>query len=459
VAVLIVAVVVARSVVMAAPAAQLVSAATAMVVLETQGFIAVIAVTTMTVSALIATNRRVVQEARVSAEKYRVLFEYFPVGVAITDDAGRVIETSRTADILLGVDSEEPLRRGLDPAAWGMVRRDGTPMPAEASPPAVALAGGVAVTDVEVGVQTGDRITWLDMTAAPIPIEGYGVAVAFSDVSRQVAEEEELAVLWDSLEHTVEDRTEELERVNAELREASAAKSRFLGNMSHELRTPLNSVIGFAGVMQGGLAGPLNEEQHRQISMIRRAGEHLLDLVNDVLDLTRIESGKETLHVTRFDVADLLAQVMEAASQLAAEKGLDLEMACEPADTGMLSDFGKARQVLINLVQNAVKFTENGSVSVQCARDGRMLVFRVTDTGIGIPADELDGIMGEFHQVDRFEDGMKPQGTGLGLAISTRLASLLGGEVTVESVVGEGSTFTFRVPAELGSVAFREPRT
>jgi signal transduction histidine kinase len=258
--------------------------------------------------------------------------------------------------------------------------------------------------------------------------------------------ERRLTEMAASLQAEVAVQTQELLRTNEELLAASSAKSRFLANMSHELRTPLNSIIGFAGVLGQGMAGPLNDEQVREIEMIRRSGDHLLALVNDILDLERIEEGSPEAVVSEFAIGDLLQDVVATVRPLAGEKRVHLTVAC-PAKVSITSDRSKLEQVLLNLVGNAVKFTDEGEVTLTCRVAGDRAFLAVKDTGLGIPSDELPRVMEDFHQVERI-DGMKPEGTGLGLAISRRLVALLGGSITVESTPGLGSTFTVELPLD-----------
>ncbi|MBF4509949.1 MAG: PAS domain S-box protein [Aeromicrobium sp.] len=267
------------------------------------------------------------------------------------------------------------------------------------------------------------------------------------DITERKNAELELARHRTELESLVSERTRELEETNLELAEASRAKSAFLANMSHELRTPLNSIIGFSGVLLQDLAGPLDERQRAQVEMINRSGRHLLSLINDVLDLAKVESGSVEVRAEAFDVADLVKGVAESIAPLVAEKGLDLEVRVPECPISLVSDEGKVRQVLINLAGNAVKFTDRGTVSITLrpGQDGGA-VLTVSDTGCGIPADALATIFDPFAQVEDDRLRIKPAGTGLGLAISQEYAHMLGGEVSVHSEVGKGSTFTLVVP-------------
>ena len=217
--------------------------------------------------------------------------------------------------------------------------------------------------------------------------------------------------------------------------------------MSHELRTPLNSIIGFSGILSQGLAGPLNGEQHKQIAIIRESGERLLGLVNDVLDLSRIESGKVDVTPEEFDLVALVTTMVDTVQPMVASKGLRISVdAAEPV-IPMWTDREKVGQVILNLLSNAIKYTAEGTVMVLIAgtRDGISATVSVSDTGCGIAPDDMDGLFDRFATVRglvrRVEDG-----AGLGLSISRRLAALLGGSLSVESVLGKGSTFTFQLP-------------
>jgi PAS domain S-box-containing protein len=420
-----------------------------------QGFLAVIAFTSLFLAVTVEEARAAAAAERALAGKYRVLLDTLPIGVTISDGSGGILEANSQAKEILGVSVEEQRERDIDGGEWRMLRPDGTDKPATEWVSVRALRDGVFVRGQECAVRPDGSTVWLDVTAAPIPVEGYGVAITYADITDQVEVRERLreseARSKDAAEHLeelVRARTTELESTNAELREASEAKSRFLANMSHELRTPLNSVIGFSGVLEQGLAGALNEEQAREVRMIRNAGQHLLTLVSDILDLTRVEAGHAEIEIAPFSLSGLVGDLAETVRPLAAAKGLDFDSRCGETDIRMHSDRLRLHQILSNLLTNAVKFTDEGRVALDCTRDGDDVVFVVRDTGIGIPAEEIPRIMEEFHQVDRPGDGMKPPGTGLGLAISRRLVDLLGGSLSVESVLGEGTTFTARVPVE-----------
>jgi signal transduction histidine kinase len=226
---------------------------------------------------------------------------------------------------------------------------------------------------------------------------------------------------------------------------ADHLKSAFLATMSHELRTPLNSIIGFTGIMLQGLAGPLNEEQKKQLGMVQTSSRHLLALINDVLDISKIEAGQLTLSVSTFDLRASVEKTVQLVTPLAEKNGLDLSAEISK-DVGMVtSDQRRLEQIILNLLNNAVKFTEKGEIRVTCRAIGAQYELAVSDTGIGIDPTEISHLFQPFHQIDT---GLsrKREGTGLGLSICRKLIVLMGGSIDVKSRFGRGSTFTVRFP-------------
>jgi signal transduction histidine kinase len=236
----------------------------------------------------------------------------------------------------------------------------------------------------------------------------------------------------------------------AQLRELDRLKSSFLANMSHELRTPLNSILGFADVILEELDGPLTENMNNDLKLIQKNGQHLLHLINDVLDMAKIESGRMNLAIEKFPLTEIIEEVTSITSPLASEKNLALFI--EPGSDRELeisADRTRLRQVMINLVNNAIKFTEKGRIAIHAARDGEDVLIRIKDTGIGIPPEQLESVFQEFVQVDT-STTRKVGGTGLGLPISRKLIEMHGGRLWAEStgVNGEGSTFYVLLPIE-----------
>jgi PAS domain S-box-containing protein len=235
---------------------------------------------------------------------------------------------------------------------------------------------------------------------------------------------------------------EAVQEKNIELEDASLAKDRFLASMSHELRTPLNAIIGFTGTLLMKLPGPLNVEQEKQLKTVQGSGRHLLSIINDLLDLAKIESGKVELNLEPVDCRSVVEEVAEALSPLAQAKGLKFETTLPEQPVVLRTDRRALNQILINLANNAIKFTEQGRVAIEIALDenGQKTAIKVVDTGMGIPADEQDKIFNAFERSSSTEATSR-EGTGLGLHISSRLADLLGARITLESVAGAGSTF------------------
>ncbi|WP_051464176.1 PAS domain-containing sensor histidine kinase [Aminiphilus circumscriptus] len=296
---------------------------------------------------------------------------------------------------------------------------------------------------------------WLQVSVHPVfdeegTTKGYMHVV--SDVTEKRRTEEELDHYRRGLEDLVRRRTEELEAANADLLQAKLAaesadhlKSAFLATMSHELRTPLNSIIGFTGILLQGLAGPLNEEQAKQLRMVQGSARHLLALINDVLDISKIEAGRIELAEEPFDLRAAVERVVQSVAPAAKEKGLQLVCEIGEGVGQIVGDRRRVEQVLMNLLGNAVKFTARGSVTVTCTREDSSAIMSVKDTGIGISAENLQKLFRPFQQVDSGKT-REYDGTGLGLHISKRLGELMGGSISVESTPGSGSTFTFRMP-------------
>jgi signal transduction histidine kinase len=260
-----------------------------------------------------------------------------------------------------------------------------------------------------------------------------------------------LADVNTSLEFRVAERTRELEDARDTALRASRAKEDFLSNMSHELRSPLNGVLGTAEVLDAEVYGPLTEEQRTAVARIDENGRHLLSLINDVLDLSKVEAGKTELALERFSVAGLVRDVSEDVRQLVERNGNRFVVGVD-GDVTLDGDPRKVRQILLNLLGNAGKFTERGTVELHARRDGDDVLLRVSDTGIGMTPEQVGRLFTAFWQGDP-ASARNYGGTGLGLAISRHYARLMGGDVSAESEAGKGSTFTVRLP--LGGAAPR----
>ena len=257
----------------------------------------------------------------------------------------------------------------------------------------------------------------------------------------------ELKQINSEMEVRIIERTAELALAMEKAQSADRLKSAFLATMSHELRTPLNSIIGFTGILLQRLGGPLNEEQEKQLKMVYNSARHLLSLINDVLDISKIEAEQLNVVSETFNLRETVEKVIKTSQPLAENKNLKLTAEIAPEIGLMKSDRRRVEQILLNLVSNAVKFTEQGFVRMKCEIQNGKIVIAVADSGIGIRPEDMDKLFNAFQQI---ESGItrKYDGTGLGLSISRKLANLLGGEIRVESEWGKGSTFTFLLPRE-----------
>ena len=267
-------------------------------------------------------------------------------------------------------------------------------------------------------------------------------------VSERYRVNEELEKHRDNLEVLVRERTQELEDMRDKALEASKAKSEFLAKMSHELRTPLNSIIGFTGILRDGIAGPVSDEQEKQLGMVYDSANHLLGLINDILDISKVEAGKMELQFESFDLQEALQEVKNVVKPLVDKPGkenIELIFDIDCTSKNLYSDKGKIRQVLLNLLSNAIKFTEKGAITLKCWQDTNILHFVVEDTGIGIPKEKQVGIFESFQQVDNSEV-RSYEGTGLGLTITKQFVELMGGEISLDSEEGVGSKFELHIP-------------
>jgi len=259
---------------------------------------------------------------------------------------------------------------------------------------------------------------------------------SFIDITQRKQAEKELA-----------DRATELKKANIRLKEVDRLKSVFLASMSHELRTPLNSIIGFTSLMLEGMVGEINEEQEEQLGLVKSSADHLLNLINDILDMSKIEAGKAEVSTEEFKLGDVMREVVGTLSPIASLKGIEV-VGDVPENLALFTDRRRLKQVLMNLAGNAVKFTDQGSVKIagRVLKDDSLEI-SVIDTGMGIKEEDMDKLFVPFQQIEE-SLAKKHEGTGLGLHLSKKLVNLLGGDIWAKSEYGKGSEFTFTIPLQ-----------
>jgi PAS domain S-box-containing protein len=376
------------------------------------------------------TARKAAEEAlRESEERFRLLAE----------DSSDVITRVSTESIMSYVSPASRALYGYDPeemvghSAWDYIHPEDHAMVRETSE-AVRLPGSHDHA-VEYRARRSDGgNVWVESKVRTLWDPVTGQAAEFQTATRDISERK-LAEA-------------ELRRAKEDAEQANRAKSKFLSGMNHELRTPLNAILGFTGTLLMGLPGPLNDEQTTQLRMVQRGGRHLLSLINDLLDLARIESGKMKLHPEPIDCPELLEEVAGGLRPLAEQKGLGLEVLCCADPVQLTCDRRAVSQILINLTNNAIKFTDNGGIRLELNQrlDGNRSVtsFAVTDTGRGIAPQDHNRLFAEFEQITD-PDAPVEEGTGLGLHICQALATSLDASITFESELGQGSVFTLEL--------------
>jgi signal transduction histidine kinase len=311
------------------------------------------------------------------------------------------------------------------------------------------LMGGFAAAAISLALLLGFVISWSFI----IPVRDAGEflgQVATGDFSATIAvpNRDEFGVLaqrMNRMSRELHHLYEAQRTLNVELAQASKAKSDFLASMSHELRTPLNAILGFNEMILGGIYGDVSDDVRATLGDIQSSGKHLLRLINDVLDLSKIEAGRMELALADYLVDDVVTQVKVALGSLAAQKGLALTTIVADDIPVAHGDSGRITQCLMNLAGNALKFTQQGGIEIAVDLRDDLLHYRVTDTGIGMPENRLETVFAEFRQADVTIAG-EYGGTGLGLSITKRFVEMHGGRIWVESEVGKGSTFFFTIP-------------
>jgi PAS domain S-box-containing protein len=399
-----------------------------------------------------------IAQAEVRDERHRLdlIIDSVADPILVTDQEGDIVLMNTPAERLFnapGVEDEGTLRR---------VRANGANLTSFVSN--VLTRSGEQRYRGEI--QLGDPLT-----GRPLPVE----AVAGTILSEQgelmwvvtilhdLTEAIEKARLYEQLkqasvelERKVQEATAELAQQNEllrrqhiELEQASALKSQFLANMSHEFRTPLNAILGYTHMLLNNVTGQVTEPQRKSLTRIDSNSRHLLALINDILDITRIEAGRMPLNATSFGIKELFDEVQAELEPIIKRSNLAVSTKVRGAVPTVRSDRQKVKQIVLNLLSNALKFTPAGSVTMTASYDGRakQVAIAVRDTGVGIPPEDQAKVFEDFRQLDS-SPARGYGGTGLGLSICRRLANILGGTIELESTAGNGSTFTLRLPAK-----------
>lgn len=378
------------------------------------------------------TALKVLRDAKLVEARYDGILESVPDAIIIANAAGRIVLANGQAEDLFGYG-----RHALRGTVLEKL------MPERFCRSHMQHRAGFAAQPLMRPMGCGRDLYGLRSDGVEFPVE-----ISLSPIGT-----EEGAMVMSAIRDITQRKQIEqaLQEKNVELAKAVAAKDRFLAGMSHELRTPLNAIIGFTGTMLMKLPGPINDEQSKQLRMVQSSARHLLSLINDLLDLTRIDSGKVELDVAPLPCRTMIDEVLDSFKPQARSKGLALEFERPPEDVMVSSDRRAVQQILMNLVHNAIKFTNNGTVLVRLARSvvGQRpcATISVSDTGIGIGDEQRGTLFQAFSQLDgsalrQFE------GTGLGLHLSRKLAALLHGEILFDSEYGKGSVFTLALPLE-----------
>jgi PAS domain S-box-containing protein len=395
------------------------------------------------------TARHAMEEAlRTSEEKFRSIVEAAPVGIFQSTVEGRFISANSRLAALFHFESPEELICSVADIGKELLvdpekRREIVRRAKE--------SGGFIHDEIEYRTRDGSRflanlyIRIIRNGNRENVLEGF-----VEDITERKRAEEALREAHNVLECRVEQRTAELSAANERLTELDRLKSQFLASMSHELRTPLNSIIGFTSLLRRGLTGPVTDEQVKQLGIVHSSASHLLGLINDLLDLSRIEAGRFDLLREPFNFVEVVNEVAQSLQPMAERKGLQVIVDMAQPAIPMLGDRKRAFQVLLNLVNNALKFTERGTVRIAAASSENMLRVEVADTGVGIKAEHLGMLFEAFRQVDGSAKRVY-EGTGLGLYLCRKLLTLMGGEIHAESERGKGSRFLYSMPLELAA--------
>ncbi len=390
-------------------------------------------------------KKKAEEALELAAFQWQTTFDSSHDVIFLLDKDQKVLQANKASKEIFGFDSEEDSKK----YCYEIIHNSHEPIP---DCPFTRMKKSGKRETKELELENG---VWLLITIDPILDENENLVGAVHNV-REITErkkaEQKLHLYRTDLEKLVrqrtkdlEQKTSELEKANRELLEADKLKSIFLASMSHELRTPLNSIIGFTGILLMGMVGDLSEEQRKQLEIVKKSANHLLELINDLLDISKIESGRVQLSQEFFSINDLIQNVIESLQHTAAEKGIKIKQDL-PQKIEQYSDQRRTKQIIINLLSNAVKFTEEGYISITAKKvDGHKLEIIFEDTGIGIETKDLNKLFEPFQQIDSSLT-KKYDGSGLGLHLTKKIVELFKGSIEVKSKPGIGTKFKVLLP-------------
>jgi PAS domain S-box-containing protein len=390
-------------------------------------------------------RERAAARAQMKAEsRFRELLEAAPDAILEVDREGRIVLLNAVAERMFGYSRAELLGQTVDLLVPIDVKgRHRAHRAAYWSHPSTRPMG----SGLDLSARRKDGIEFpVEISLSPIATgDGFRVSAIIRDVTERKQAEQRIRILHESFTRELSATNQQLELRNREVERMNRLKSEFLASMSHELRTPLHTVIGFSELLSEQIEGPLNDKQKRFVNHIHEDSLHLLELINEILDLSKIEAGRLELRKETFDMSSALSETLASVKALASRKSIAIE---NLARGGILlhADRVRFKEILYNLLSNAVKFTpEGGRIRIEVAIEAGCVAVSIADTGIGLAAEEHESVFDNFYQVGATTSGVR-EGTGLGLAITRRLVEQHGGKIWVESEPGKGSRFTFRLP-------------
>ncbi len=390
--------------------------------------------------------------AQVKAEgRFRELLEAAPDGILEVDRDGRIVLLNAVAEKMFGYSRAELLGQSVDLLVpVDVTSRHQKHRAAYWSHPSTRPMG----SGLDLNAKRKDGTAFpVEISLSPIATEdGFRVSAIIRDVTDRKQAQQRIQTLHETFTRELSATNQQLELRNREVERMNRLKSEFLASMSHELRTPLHTVIGFSELLSEQIEGPLNGKQKRFVNHIHADSLHLLELINEILDLSKIEAGRLELRRETFDMSSALAETLSSVKTLASQKSIEIENLA-PGGMSVHADRVRFKEILYNLLSNAVKFTpEDGRVRIEAASEAGWAVVSISDTGIGLAPEEHESVFEKFYQVGATTTGVR-EGTGLGLAITKRLVEQHGGKIWVESERGKGSRFKFRLPLDPMPVA------